>query len=218
MSPRPELEYRRYAAPGLVLGAGQRAGPELQARAAARGVGVVTRESGGGAVLTGPWLLGLSLRLAPGSPAAQAHPRESYRRLGAACRDALGEMGVAAALAGEADIARSAAHSRARDLGWACFGALSHGELVDPAGRKMLGLAQCRRRGGVLLDGGLLLNQPDWALLCELYGKPASAGAALRDATAAPAGRHGPGFEPEAFCAGLRRAVARHFPEEGPPR
>ena len=201
-----------------MLGAGQRAAPDLHARAAARRVEVVIRDSGGGAVLTGPWMLGLSLRLAPQSAAARAGPRESYRLFGTACREALGEMGVAAALAGEADIARSAAACGARDLRWACFGALSHGELMDSAGRKLLGLAQCRRRAGVLLEGGLLLGEPDWALLCELYGKPAELSAALRDSTAALAGRHGPGFESEAFCAGLQRAVARHFPQEGPSR
>ena len=58
---------------------------------------------------------------------------------------------------------------------------------------------------------GLLLGEPDWALLCELFGKPGEAGAALREATAAPGGR---GFEPDAFCAGLRRAVALHFAED----
>lgn len=212
------LAWRRYCAPGLVLGAGQRATPELQARAAARGVAVATRDSGGGAILSGPWMLGLSLQLAPESLAARAGPRETFRRFGAACREALEEMGVAAALATDADIARSAAQACVRDLRWACFGTLSYGEIVDPAGRKMLGLAQCRRRGGVLLDGGLLLNEPDWALLCELFGKPAEAGAALRDATTALAGQHSPGFEPEAFCGALRCAVARHFSEEGHPR
>ena len=130
------LGWRRYATPELVLGAGQRVTPELRARAAAREVDVVMRESGGGAVLTGPWLLGLSLRLAPQSAAARAGLRESFRHFGAACRDALEEIGVAAALASEADIARSAAQCVARDLRWACFGSLSPGEVVDRADRK----------------------------------------------------------------------------------
>ena len=163
----------------------------------------------GGAGGTGPWLAGSSLRLAPESAAGGGGPHEDVRRLGAACREALEETGVAAALASDAEIARSAARCAARDLRWACFGALSHGEIVDPAGRKLLGLAQCRRRGGVLLEGGLLTAEPDWELLCELFGKPAEAGPALRDGTAAPDQR---AFEAGAFWAELRRAGARPCP------
>lgn len=184
--------------------------PELEESAAARGIDVVRRDSGGGAVMTGPWMLGISLWLPPTEPAAQAGPVDTFRRFGAACRDALGELGIAAVLATDADVARSIERARLPDLRWACFGTLSHGELVDQAGRKLLGLAQCRRPGGVLLEGGLLLSEPDWALLCELFGKPAEAGLVLRDVTAALAHQRGREFELEAFHAGLRRGVARY--------
>jgi lipoate-protein ligase A len=160
--------------------------------------------------MTGPWMLGLSLWLPPTAPAAQAGLVETFRRFGAACRDALGELGIGSALASNADVARSIERARLADLRWACFGTVSHGELVDRAGRKLLGLAQSRRRGCVLLEGGLLLCEPDWALLCELFGKPAQSGLVLRDVTAALAHRHGREFDLEAFRAGLRRGVARH--------
>lgn len=208
----------RYSTPAVVLGAGQRTTPALIASAAAHGVDVVKRDSGGGAVMTGPWMLGFSLRLAPSDPATQAAPLEIFRLLGAACRDALGELGVSAAVATDADVARSIERARVMNLQWACFGTVSHGELVDSAGRKMLGLAQCRRRGGVLLEGGLLLGEPDWALLCELFGKPARAGLALRDATAPLAERDGADFDSKAFEAGLRRGVARHGFASSSPR
>jgi lipoate---protein ligase len=214
------LSCWRYSTPTLVLGAGQRMTPALEANAAARGIDVVKRDSGGGAVMTGPWMLGLSLRIAPPDLAAQASPRETFRRLGAACRDALSELGVAVALANDADVVRSLERARTNDLRWACFGTVSHGELVDLVGRKMLGLAQCRRRGGVVVEGGLLLNEPNWALLCELFGKPAEAGAALRDGTAALAGGQRSEFDVNAFYAGLQHAVARYFsemPESGGP-
>ncbi|HMA89677.1 MAG TPA: hypothetical protein VKP89_13120, partial [Burkholderiales bacterium] len=185
--------------------------PELVASAAAHGIDVVKRDSGGGAVMTGPWMVGFSLRLAPSDPATEAAPLEIFRLLGAACRDALGELGVSAALATDADVARSIEKARIMNLQWACFGTVSHGELVDAAGRKMLGLAQCRRGGCVLLEGGLLLCEPDWALLCELFGKPAKAGLALRDATAPLATRDGADFDLKTFDAGLRRGVAQHL-------
>ncbi|HXZ92853.1 MAG TPA: ligase [Burkholderiales bacterium] len=207
----PTLACRRYGTPAVVLGAGQRTTPELIASAAAHGVEVVKRDSGGGAVMTGPWMLGFSLRLAPSDPATEAAPLEIFRLLGAACRDVLGELGFAAALATDADVARSIERARSMNLQWACFGTVSHGELVDPAGRKLLGLAQCRRRGWVLLEGGLLLGEPDWALLCELFGKPARAGLALREATAPLAKRDGAEFDLKAFDAGLRRGVARYL-------
>ncbi|MGN5477902.1 hypothetical protein ACTMU2_15980 [Cupriavidus basilensis] len=34
--------------------------------------------------------------------------------------------------------------------------------------RKIVGLAQVRRRTGVLLTSGTLISPPDWSLLCEM--------------------------------------------------
>ena len=44
-------------------------------------------------------------------------------------------------------------------------------EVVDAAGRKLVGLAQRRQRTGVLLVAGTLVAPPDWALLCHALGQ-----------------------------------------------
>ncbi|MGB7541322.1 MAG: ligase [Burkholderiales bacterium] len=204
-----------YAAPGLVLGAGQRATADLQARARERGIDVVNRISGGGAVLAGPWMLALSLLLPASHPVVQSGLHVGFRRLGAALCRAFGDFGVAARPASEADLQRSGARARERDLGWACFGAVSHGEAVDPAGRKLAGLAQCRKQTGTLLVAGVLLSEPDWPLLCELFAKPASVGEALRSGTASTASRHSRPPDAAAFCVALAREVRAEFTDSG---
>ena len=40
-------------------------------------------------------------------------------------------------------------------------------------GRKIVGLAQVKRRTGVLIAAGLLLGRTDWETLCTAIGKPA---------------------------------------------
>ena len=55
---------------------------------------------------------------------------------------------------------------------WACYGSLAPWEVVDAAGRKLVGLAQRRQRTGVLLVAGTLVTPPDWALLCSAMGQP----------------------------------------------
>jgi lipoate-protein ligase A len=203
----PALACWRYARPGLVLGAAQRVTAALQAGAAVRGIDIATRRSGGGAVITGPWMLGLSLLLPPAHPVAKADMREGFRRLGRACCQVLRQIGVSASLAAQPDIQRSAARARAEDLEWACFGSVSHGEVVDPAGKKIAGFAQCKKSTGTLLVGGVLLGEPDWSLLCELFAKPAPVVGALRACTACVAlGRHQANQAAD-FCAALSRAV-----------
>jgi lipoate-protein ligase A len=54
---------------------------------------------------------------------------------------------------------------------WACYGSLAPWEVVDAAGRKLVGLAQRRQRTGVLLVAGTLVTPPDWALLCAAMGQ-----------------------------------------------
>jgi len=65
---------------------------------------------------------------------------------------------VAAGPAGDGDAVR-----------WACFASLSYGELVGPANRKIVGLAQVRRRKGTAICAGLLLGQPDWPRLVRVW-------------------------------------------------
>ena len=88
-------------------------------------------------------------------------------------------MGVAAHALSPDDVRRNPGNPA---LGWACFGGLSPWEVVAD-GRKIVGLAQLRRRTGVLLTSGTLLARPDWAALCAALGRPADDARALAGVT-----------------------------------
>jgi len=178
----PQWRVWSYAAPAIVLGCSQRAlRPTLEARVQGR-LPVVGREAGGGAVLTGPWLLGLSLALPPAHAWLDGGLLPGYQRLGQLHVEVLQTLGVRARAAPPQE--RPSRQSR-RDpdpLDWACFGGLSPWEVVDAQGRKLVGLAQRRRQTGVLLVAGTLLSAPDWRLLCEAMDRPDDA-ALLRQRT-----------------------------------
>jgi lipoate-protein ligase A len=90
----------------------------------------------------------------------------SYEVIGEAWRRALGRLGVPTDIAPR----EAAGAARAGDTGrWACFASLSYGELVGPDNRKIVGLAQVRRRNGVAICAGLLLGQPDWSRLLRVW-------------------------------------------------
>lgn len=161
----PGFRTWRYREPVVVLGCSQR---RLLAQAGGQ-VQVLLRQSGGGAVLTGPWMLGLSVALPPDHPLARQGLVASYRWLGEAIARVLQQGGVdAQALAPEALRALPAAQRTAVD--WACFGGLSPWEVLAQ-GRKIAGLAQVRRASGVLLVGGVLLQPSPWQLMCDALGR-----------------------------------------------
>lgn len=132
---------------------------------------VVERDAGGGAVLTGPWLLGLSLVLPAGHAWLVGGLLPSYQRLGELHVEVLQAIGISARALGPQELPARAARRESDPLAWACFGGLSPGEVVDAQGRKLVGLAQRRRQTGALLVAGLLLSAPDWPLLCEAQGR-----------------------------------------------
>jgi lipoate-protein ligase A len=165
----PRMLSCRYASPAIILGRGQRPSPRLLERAASERLAVVTRVSGGGAVIAGPWMLSLTLLL----PAAHALARKSlpagYRAVGEACRRVLHQFRVPTELAAGSSATGSARERLADDLSWACFAGLSHGELVAPGGRKIVGVSQVRRRDAVGICIGILLGRPDWAALLRVW-------------------------------------------------
>ncbi len=160
----PAWRLWTYAQPAVVLGRSQRAW--AAEAAAASPLEVVVRSAGGGAVLVGPWLLGLSALLPASHPLAARTPVASYRWLGEGVADALHEVGVGDALALPPEAVRGRQPPGAPP-DWACFGGLSPWEVVAGGGRKIAGLAQVRRRVGVLLVAGVLLDAPPWPALCR---------------------------------------------------
>ncbi len=168
---RPSFRVWTYEAPGIVLGCGQ--GALLAAARAACGerLACLKRESGGGAVLTGPWLVSASVALPLDHPWA-GKIVESYRPLGELHLALLDGMGVAAKVLAPEDLPRASSEKAIGVADWACFGGLSPWEVVSAKGRKIVGLAQRRRRTGVLLVAGTLVSSPDWRLLCDALGRP----------------------------------------------
>ena len=142
----------------------------------------IKRQSGGGAVLTGPWLVSASVVLPRCHPLAAHGVIESYRWLGEAHAEALRCFGITALALSPQEI-RSRRANESLDVRWACFGSLSPWEVVAGAGRKLVGLAQERRRNGLQLVAGTLISTPDWRLLADLMGQPAAYAGLLADCT-----------------------------------
>lgn len=133
---------------------------------------LTVRESGGGAVLTGPWLVSVSVVVPPEHSWVCNGLIDSYRHLGQLHVEVLNEFGVAARALPPQELPRAHEASAVSRVNWACFGGLSPWELVNTEGRKLVGLAQRRCRTGVLLVAGTLVGPVDWALLCGAMGHP----------------------------------------------
>lgn len=150
-------------APAVVLGRSQRG---LSTHPVVR---VQRRASGGGAVLTGPWMLEAMLRLPRDHAIAARGPAEAARWFGELHLEWLRDQGIEGAALHEG---RTTSH-------WSCFAGLGPGEVLVQ-GRKLTGIAQTWRRRNIYLSSGTLLSAPPWALLCEVLGRPAADAAALR--------------------------------------
>ena len=179
----PLIAAWRYRGPAVVLGCSQRPDAAMSAAARSAGVSLVERRSGGGAVLTGPWLLGVSVVLPRDHPLVVPSITESYRWFGAAHAAALRRAGIECQAVDVTTALAVARSWRSPPAGtatrWACFGALSPWEVMTAGGRKLVGLAQVRRRTGALLVSGTLLAAMDWTVLCRVVDGSASAAVQL---------------------------------------
>jgi len=158
-SGRPAIRWYVVSERALVLGASQKAPAVDLAACRDAGVAVYQRSAGGATVLVDGDMLGLDVALPHGDPLLARDLTASYRPIGAAWRAALRALGVAAELV-DVEQARAAARdmSVAAQLArLACFGGLSPYE-VTVDGRKIVGLAQVRRRHGVLFQTALQLR------------------------------------------------------------
>jgi len=106
--------------------------------------------------------------LPPGHALLGRSTLSSYRWLGALHAGLLRDAGIAAYAIPPEEVRLHQGDAR---LKWACYGGLSPWEVVVGT-RKIVGLAQLRRRTGVLMTSGTLIAQPDWHLLCAALGQP----------------------------------------------
>jgi len=161
----PSLYWYQAAHPALILGAAQK--PAILDLEACRQAGyeIYKRTSGGTLVLAGPELLSLDVALPPHSRLANSDVTLAYRWFAECWVTALARLGVPARLV-EPEAARSAkleleaAAPDTKLVKLVCFGTISSYEVVDQAGRKLVGLAQVKRRSGSLLQAGIPLHWP----------------------------------------------------------
>ncbi|MDO9164724.1 MAG: ligase [Rhodoferax sp.] len=171
---------------------------------------VMARESGGGAVLTGPWLVSASVVLPPGHPWVCDGLIDSYRRLGQSHVAVLNAFGVPARALPPQELPRTHDANGVSAVDWACFGGLSPWELVDAEGRKLVGLAQRRCKAGVLLVAGTLVGAVDWTLLCDAMGYPQHE-PLMRHGTVCAQELAGCEIEPQRFAAALMQCLEREL-------
>lgn len=193
---RPTLRFWQYQASALVLGCGQRS---LLATLPDGALPVLVRQAGGGAVLVGPWMLSLSLLLPLQHRWLQDSLPTSYQPLGLALALGLQSLGIAAQAAGHPP--RPGDASPALDSppilqvpgqvpDWACFASLGPWEVLA-GGRKLVGLAQVRRRTGCLLTAGVLVGHSPWPQLCRAMGRPLTSAHHLADGTTSVSAQRG---------------------------
>jgi lipoyl(octanoyl) transferase len=143
----PTLRFFAWEPPTLSLGIGQSAADADQEALRTLGWGLVRRPTGGRAILHTDELT-YSITTAESHPLAQGSILESYRRFSRGLLAGLHILGVDAQAA--ADHARGSA-------GAICFETPSSYEITS-GGRKLIGSAQARLRGGVLQHGTLPLS------------------------------------------------------------
>lgn len=151
--PVPTLRWYRATESALVLGRGQGA----VTVAPTDGLAVVSRHSGGGAVLLDPHLLSLDVLVPVGHPWLAGDDLGAvFGHVGRAWAGALRRVGVAEVAVHEGPAtARRRGSPRERLLAAVCYATLGRGE-VTAGGRKLVGLSQRRRRQGALVQCGLL--------------------------------------------------------------
>lgn len=164
----PEWLVCRYTSPAIIVGRSQRPDPDQLARAARQKLPLVRRKSGGGAVMAGPEMLSLSVFLPPQHAISRASAVVAYNWLGGIWRKVLAEQHIDSRIC-DIDEARHS-QQQARDAGaeWACYSSVSHGELLAADGRKLLGIAQIRKRHGTVLTSGVYLYPTNWSTLAEI--------------------------------------------------
>ncbi len=132
-----------------MLGSAQ-AATDVDAAACARAdVAIGRRGTGGGAVLCDEGLLEVDVALPHDHPLATADVTEAYAWLGALWAEALAGLGVATRLVAVAE-ARAQPEERRAAARLACWAGISPYEVLAADGRKLVGLAQRRRRGAIL--------------------------------------------------------------------
>lgn len=165
--PTPTLRWYQASTPAVVLGRGQ-----AQTLPTMDGLRTLTRFSGGGAVLLDADILSLDVLLPAGHSLLDGDLGMVFERIGAAWVRALSSLSVHDLAAWDKpSTARRRGTERERLLAAVCYATLGRGEVLA-GGRKLVGLAQRRRRQGALVQCGLLRRWRPGRLLRALGADP----------------------------------------------
>lgn len=165
---QPQIMFWHYNQPGIILGCSQRLNEAQRKLAEQYELSWLRRKSGGGAVLVGPWMLSVTIFIPYNHNIAKGSIINVFSWLEKNWLKVLDENNINCGGVDKAMIAQSKCHAKKNQLEWACYGSLSHGEIVCPQGHKLVGLAQIRKAGGVILVSGLNLSPFDWQPLSEI--------------------------------------------------
>jgi lipoate---protein ligase len=213
---RPEVRTAalcRVTGPALVLGSTQSEAIVDRARAAAAGIAVARRRSGGGAVLVTPedpvWV---DVWLPAGDPLWRDDVGRAFDWLGDVWAGALHLSGITGVSAHRQGYLSCTPWSSL-----VCFGGVGTGEVVTDDGRKVVGLAQRRNRNGAWFHGSCVLRWDPRPLVDVLALARPERDAAVADLGAAVIGAGemaapgGPAVDRPVVAA----AVIRSLPSEG---
>jgi len=156
--------------PSLILGSSQRLAEVDVAACHAASVTIHRRRSGGTAVYSDATLLSLDVALPSGHRLLPANITEAYRWFGEVWQIALQTLGITSYVLPDAE-ARMINGSLDPKVRQVCFGGVSPYEVLV-AGRKLVGLAQIRRRPGGLLQAGIYTRWQPGRISRLLAGTP----------------------------------------------
>jgi lipoate-protein ligase A len=154
----PTLRFYAWEPACLSIGYGQRVNDADTDHLQSAGWSLVRRPTGGKAILHADEMT-YSLSLPEDHALAEGGIVESYRHISRALLAGLGRIGLSPRADRKADDAPA--------LGAVCFEVPSHYEITTGDGKKLLGSAQLRRKGGVLQHGSLPLYG-DIGRICDV--------------------------------------------------
>ncbi len=176
----PSVLFWQYDQAAVIMGCSQRPSEDQLQRSQEAGLPILRRRSGGGAVLAGPWMFSVTVFIPPDHPVATQNIIEIFSWLEQIWMGALLACRIPCKGVDLQLIEQSKLISQEENLKWACYASLSHGEIVSEDGRKLVGLAQIRKRKGVALVSGLHLYPCDWNELSSIVVGSPEPGASLQ--------------------------------------
>lgn len=153
----------------IILGRSQRITEQIERTASSHNIETIIRSAGGGAVIAGQCMLSACTIVPTDHTLAKMSLPKGFALVGGAWQKALEEFGISTEMITTINMTKKQQLFDIRTVDWACFAGLSHGELVDSKNRKLLGLAQIRKKHAIAIVSGILLSTPDWATLIEVW-------------------------------------------------